>query len=138
MKTCNLFENYVFQATQFDNSDRYALATLTISRPGTSLRELQFLQDHYQAGVLENVPLDSVLLTVITNKPKDKRLKYWLSNYTDIFMISINGDIILKKPLDYETLDNYVFYAYATDSFMVCIKIILRNKLLKRKNLILC
>lgn len=108
-----------FQATQFDNSDRYALATLTISRPGTSLRELQFLQDHYQAGVLENVPLDSVLLTVITNKPKDKRLKYWLSNYTDIFLISINGDIILKKPLDYETVDNYVFYAYATDSFMV-------------------
>jgi len=110
---------YLFQATQFDNADRYALATLAISRPGTSLRELQFLQDHYQAGVLENVPLDSVLLTVITNKPKDKRLKYWLSNYTDIFSISINGDIVLKKPLDYETIDNYVFYAFATDSYMV-------------------
>ncbi|XP_001942850.2 protocadherin Fat 4 [Acyrthosiphon pisum] len=108
----------VIRATQFDNADRYALATLAISRPGTSLRELQFLQDHYQAGVLENVPLDSVLLTVITNKPKDKRLKYWLSNYTDIFSISINGDIVLKKPLDYETIDNYVFYAFATDSFM--------------------
>ncbi|XP_050523125.1 protocadherin Fat 4 [Daktulosphaira vitifoliae] len=108
----------VIRATQFDNSDRYALATLTISRPGTSLRELQFLQDHYQAGVLENVPLDSVLMTVITNKPKDKRLKYWLSNYTDVFSVTVNGDITLKKTLDYETMDNYIFYVYATDSFM--------------------
>ena len=61
-----------FQATQSDNRDRYALATLAVSRPGTSLKELQFLQSHYIAGVLENVPLNSVLLTVITNRHRDK------------------------------------------------------------------
>lgn len=60
------------QASQHDNPDRYALATLTVSRPGTSLRDLQFLQSAYYAGVLENVPLHSVLITAVTNKPRDK------------------------------------------------------------------
>lgn len=60
------------QATQYDNADRYALATLTISRLGTSLHDLQFLHNHYYAAILENVPVHSVLITVITNKPRDK------------------------------------------------------------------
>lgn len=60
------------QATQYDNPDRYALATLTISRPGTSFHDLQFLHSNYYAAILENVPVHSVLLTVITNKPRDK------------------------------------------------------------------
>lgn len=60
------------QATQYDNPDRYALSTMTVSRPGTSLKDLQFLQSHYYAGVLESVPLNSVLLTVITNRHRDK------------------------------------------------------------------
>lgn len=60
------------QASQHDNPDRYALATLTVSRPGTSLRDLQFLQSAYYAGVLENVPLHSVLITAVTNRPRDK------------------------------------------------------------------
>ncbi|XP_065202017.1 protocadherin beta-11 isoform X2 [Planococcus citri] len=108
----------VVRATQFDNADRYALATLTISRPGTSLHDLQFLHNHYFAAILENVPVNSVLLTVITNKPRDKRLKYWLSSYTDTFNVTPNGDIILKRPVDYETVDNYGFLVYATDGYV--------------------
>lgn len=62
----------IFQATQFDNADRYALATLTVARPGSSTRDLTFLQSHYYAGVLENTPIGSVILTVVTNKPRNK------------------------------------------------------------------
>ncbi|XP_073972027.1 protocadherin Fat 4-like Cad96Ca [Rhodnius prolixus] len=108
----------VVKATQSDNRDRYALATLTLSRPGTSLKELQFLQSHYVAGVLENVPLNSVLLTVITNRHRDKRLRYWLDNHTDMFSVISTGDIILKNHLDYETEDKYLFQVYATDGVM--------------------
>ncbi|BES97298.1 CA [Nesidiocoris tenuis] len=105
----------VVKATQNDNRDRYALATLTVSRPGTSLKELQFLQSHYVAGVLENVPLNSVLLTVITNRHRDKRIKYTLDDFTDMFSVLPSGDIVLRKHLDYETEDTYLFQVFATD-----------------------
>jgi hypothetical protein len=62
----------VLQATQHDNKDRYALATLTVSRIGAIPRELQFLQKNYLVGVLENAPVDSILLTAVTNNPRDK------------------------------------------------------------------
>ncbi|PSN55988.1 hypothetical protein C0J52_02158 [Blattella germanica] len=55
-------------AMRYDNPDRYALATLTVSRPGTIPRELQFLQKNYLAGVLENAPVNSILLTNDTAK----------------------------------------------------------------------
>uniref|UniRef100_A0A1B6EHK3 Cadherin domain-containing protein n=2 Tax=Cuerna arida TaxID=1464854 RepID=A0A1B6EHK3_9HEMI len=108
----------VVKATQYDNPDRYALSTLTISRPGTSLKELQFLQSHYFAGVLESVPLNSVLLTVITNRHRDKNLRFWLDNYENIFRVTPSGDIILQKPLDFETQDSYVFQVHCTDGYM--------------------
>uniref|UniRef100_A0A1B6C9V6 Cadherin domain-containing protein n=1 Tax=Clastoptera arizonana TaxID=38151 RepID=A0A1B6C9V6_9HEMI len=108
----------VVKATQYDNPDRYALTTLTVSRPGTSIRELQFLQSHYLAGVLESVPLNSVLLTVITNKHRERHLRFWLDNHTDTFKVTSVGDIILLKNLDFETQDNYIFQVYATDGIM--------------------
>ncbi|XP_014245575.1 protocadherin Fat 4 [Cimex lectularius] len=108
----------ILRATQSDNRDRYALTTLTVSRPGTSLKELQFLQSHYIAGVLENVPLNSVLLTVITNRHRDKRLRYTLDAHEDMFNVLQNGDIVLKQHLDYETKDTYIFQVIATDSIM--------------------
>ncbi|KAF6212648.1 hypothetical protein GE061_013174 [Apolygus lucorum] len=108
----------VVKATQNDNPDRYALATLTVSRPGTSYKELQFLQSHYVAGVLENVPLNSVLLTVITNRHRDKRIRYSLDNFQDMFSVLPSGDIVLRKHLDYETEDTYLFQVFATDGTM--------------------
>jgi hypothetical protein len=67
------------QATQYDNQDRYALATLTVSRLGAVPRELQFLQKNYLVGVLENAPVNSILLTAVTNNPRDKVgiFSYW-------------------------------------------------------------
>lgn len=54
-----------------DNKDRYALATVTISRKGAT-QALHFLQEVFLAGVLENVPVNSVLLTAVSNRPRDK------------------------------------------------------------------
>jgi hypothetical protein len=45
---------------------------LTVSRIGAIARELQFLQKNYLVGVLENAPLNSILLTAVTNNPRDK------------------------------------------------------------------
>jgi hypothetical protein len=61
----------VVRAIQYDNQDRYALATLIVSKAGTSLRELQFSKNEYSVSALENLPVNYVLLTVTTNKPRD-------------------------------------------------------------------
>lgn len=61
----------VVRAIQYDNQDRYALATLVLSKAGTSLRELQFSKNEYSVTALENLPVNYVLLTVSTNKPRD-------------------------------------------------------------------
>ncbi|XP_069687408.1 protocadherin-15 [Periplaneta americana] len=107
----------VVRATQFDNADRYALATLTVSREGAIPRELQFLQKSYLAGVLENAPVNSILLTVVTNKPRDKRLRFALEDVIHPGMFGINaaGDIILRQPLDYEMEDFYSFLVHVSD-----------------------
>lgn len=109
----------VVRAIQYDNQDRYALATLVLSKAGTSLRELQFSKNEYSVTALENLPVNYVLLTVSTNKPRDPRIKYWLSNDCgERFSISRQGDIILTQCLDYETEDSYKFTVYASDSLM--------------------
>ncbi|KAI5732173.1 hypothetical protein M8J77_022670 [Diaphorina citri] len=109
----------VVRAIQYDNQDRYALATLIVSKAGTSLRELQFSKNEYSVSALENLPVNYVLLTVTTNKPRDLRVKYWLSNdYGERFSISRQGDISLMQCLDYETEDSYRFTVYATDTLM--------------------
>ncbi|XP_021935515.1 protocadherin Fat 2 [Zootermopsis nevadensis] len=107
----------VVRATQYDNQDRYALATLTVSRAGSVPRELQFLQKNYLISVLENAPVNSILLTVVTNKPRDKRLRFWLKDTVHPGMFSVNsaGDIILRQQLDYETEDFYSFLVHVTD-----------------------
>jgi hypothetical protein len=43
-----------------------------VSRAGTVPREVHFLQESYLVGVLENAPLNSILLAVVTNKLRDK------------------------------------------------------------------
>ena len=65
----------VVQATQDDNPDRYSVTTLTIARdrsvslsPGGQLR---FSRAVYSGQVLENMPLNSVLLTLVTAHSTD-------------------------------------------------------------------
>ncbi|XP_049947286.1 fat-like cadherin-related tumor suppressor homolog [Schistocerca serialis cubense] len=107
----------VVRATQYDNPDRYALATLTVSRPGVVAGDLMFIQKHFSASVLENVPLGSVLLTAVTNKPRDRRVRFWLEDptHSGTFSITQSGDLVLRRALDYETLDNYQLKVHATD-----------------------
>lgn len=69
---CEVFNVY-FQATQYDNADRYALATLTVTRRSAGARRpLRFLQKVYTAAAPEDVPVGSVLLTLTTNRPGDR------------------------------------------------------------------
>ncbi|KAK6633404.1 hypothetical protein RUM44_004006 [Polyplax serrata] len=104
----------VVRATQVDNKDRYALSTVTISRKG-AIQALHFLQKLYIAGVLENAPVNSVVLTAVTNRPRDRRVRQWLEKDEGVFGVNNAGDITLLKPLDYEARDIYVFRVHATD-----------------------
>ncbi len=95
----------VIKATQFDNPDRYAVATLTVSRGGIYDTELRFLQRSYAVRILENVPLNSVVTTLLTNKPSDRRVHFYVGDGLPGKEFSVNekGDVILRKVLDYET-----------------------------------
>jgi hypothetical protein len=66
----------VIQATQFDNPDRYAVTTLTVTRGGIFDSDLQFVQHYYQSKILENVPLNSVVTTLLTNKPSSRKVHF--------------------------------------------------------------
>ena len=48
----------VIKATQYDNPDRYAVTTLTVTRGGIFDSDLQFLQRSYSVRILENAPLN--------------------------------------------------------------------------------
>ena len=63
------------KAHQVDNLDRYALTTLTVSRSWSFSPQLQYLQRRYSVQVLENVPVDTIILALAINKPIDQ-VKY--------------------------------------------------------------
>ncbi|XP_059090109.1 protocadherin beta-12-like [Tigriopus californicus] len=108
----------IIKATQFDNLDRYAITTLTVSRGGIFDSALQFLQKSYDVRILENVPLNSVILTLLTNKPSDRRVHFdiELSDLPDKeFSVSQRGDIKVRKVLDFEQVENYSFIVHAND-----------------------
>ena len=46
---------------------------------------LQFLQHSYSFRILENVPLNSVIGTLLINRPNDRRVKYRLIIFRKIF-----------------------------------------------------
>lgn len=108
----------VVKATQFDNPDRYAVTTLTVSRGGIFDSDLQFLQKKYDVKILENVPLNSVITTLLTNKPSDRRVHFYIKEKTlpgKEFSVNQKGDVILRKMLDYERKERYSFDVLATD-----------------------
>ena len=130
----------VVRATQFDNPDRYTVTTLEVSRwclylllvlpvlsrGGMYHGSLSFARPTYSAAVLENTPLNSVILTVISNRqvagggghgdhdyPQgDKRVQYYIEQQDlqgQEFSISNRGDLTLRKTLDFETRESFVF-----------------------------
>ena len=97
----------VIKATQTDNPDRYSLTTLTVSRRfSLSSGDISFLRKLYSSSVLENMPLNSVILTVVTASQNDQRVQFSIEPL-DLpgkeFSVSQRGDIVLRKHLDYET-----------------------------------
>lgn len=109
----------VIKATQFDNLDRYAVTTLTISRGGIFDSDLQFLQKTYDVKILENVPLNSVVTTLLTNKPADRRVHFYIDEENTLpgkeFSVNQKGDVVLRKMLDYELKESYSFVVTVTD-----------------------
>jgi len=137
----NLPITLVIKAVQTDNRDRYALTTLTIiSNKQSELTEIRFLKSNYTASVFESVPIGHTLLTVQTTRPSDDNYKLSSPSVTsslstsssssfksystkyqildddeNYFGIRNNGDIIVKKPLDYETKQWHSFRVMASD-----------------------
>ncbi len=108
----------VVKATQFDNPDRYAVTTLTVSRGGIYNTELQFMQSEYAVRILENVPLNSVVATLLTNKPSDRRVHFFVGEDTlpgGEFTVNQKGEVVLRKRVDFETQERYEFVVHATD-----------------------
>ena len=92
----------VVKATQFDNPDRYAVTTLTVTRGGIFDSDLQFLQTNYAVEVLENEPLNNVVATLITNRPSDKRVHFRIREKTlpnEEFSVNDKGHVVLRKKL---------------------------------------
>ena len=52
------------------------MTTLTVTRGGIFDSDLQVVQHYYQVKVLENVPLNSVVTTLLTNKPSSRKINF--------------------------------------------------------------
>ncbi|XP_018319632.1 protocadherin Fat 4 [Agrilus planipennis] len=105
----------VVRATQHDNPDRYALTTLTVSRPFLEGR-VSFLKRSFEIVVPESTPRCTVIGVLATNRPGED-LKYYVSNkdILETFAINPRGEVALRKSLDYEKTDEYFFKVFATD-----------------------
>jgi hypothetical protein len=104
----------VIRATQQDNPDRYALATLTVSRNvGNGIR---FLHSTFYIKVPESTPVGAAVTSFTNNRP-NQHLRYFVSdqNILKIFAINTKGELSLRKKLDYEDKPEYVFKVFATD-----------------------
>ncbi|XP_037943095.1 protocadherin Fat 1-like [Teleopsis dalmanni] len=108
----------VIKATQIDNPDRYALTTVTLSRPGThsDLTTLAFVQKKFFMRIREDTAVGNRILALPTNKP-GKHLKYTITDpiNSQFFSVGTLGEVILIKPLDYEKITRHDFQVHATD-----------------------
>ncbi|XP_024879634.1 protocadherin beta-11-like [Temnothorax curvispinosus] len=115
----------VIKATQVNNADRYALATVIVSREDTvgptagGRLPVKFVLKNHQTSVPENTPSGSVLLTTGVNKA-DPGLKFWLVGPVEDlerFSITNSGELILKGNLDYERRVQHSFLVHVTDGY---------------------
>ncbi|XP_020711397.2 protocadherin Fat 4 [Athalia rosae] len=115
----------VIKATQIDNPDRYALATVVVSRDGGlgagptagGRLPVRFVLKDYQASVPENTPPGSILLTAGVNKI-DPNLRFWLVGAVEDlerFAVTRSGELILKGTLDYERRIQHSFLVHVSD-----------------------
>ncbi|XP_056632949.1 cadherin EGF LAG seven-pass G-type receptor 2-like [Diorhabda sublineata] len=104
----------VIRATQQDNPDRYALATLTVSR--YIAKGIKFLHSTFYVRISEALPTGAVVATLSNNRPGEQ-LRYFVSdqNIFKTFSLNTKGELSLKKKLDYEDRPEYYFKVFATD-----------------------
>ncbi|CAG9782647.1 unnamed protein product [Diatraea saccharalis] len=127
----------VIKATQVDNPDRYALATLSLSRAARAApaRAVRFTRRQYDAAVPEDAAPAARLLTLHTEPPATptvgihadtpprrtriytSSLQFYVSDrsFLEKFAIDSAGEVLLRRPLDYETTDSYHYQVMVTD-----------------------
>ncbi|XP_077554515.1 protocadherin Fat 4-like Cad96Ca isoform X2 [Haemaphysalis longicornis] len=111
----------VVRATQHDNADRFTLTTLTLTTDRFPPHELHFLQDEYEARVLESTPPGQALLMLQTTRSAGDKgaIRFELmddgSGDTAPFAVHASGELILVQSLDYETKRFYTMQVLATD-----------------------
>ncbi|XP_011503824.1 PREDICTED: protocadherin-16 [Ceratosolen solmsi marchali] len=120
----------VIKAVQIDNPDRYALATILVSRESNikdnfineirrSRLPVRFIFEDYHASISENTPPGSIILTAGVNKI-DPNLKFWLigaNEDLEKFSITNSGELILKSNLDYERRIYHSFRVHVMDKY---------------------
>ncbi|XP_017769674.1 PREDICTED: cadherin-related tumor suppressor-like [Nicrophorus vespilloides] len=104
----------VIKATQQDNPDRYALSTLTVYKKFQS--SLKFLKHVFYVRASEALPPGAVLTMLSNNRPGE-HLRYFVSEQglLKVFSINTRGELGLRKKLDFEERNEYVFKVFATD-----------------------
>ncbi|KAL4718040.1 hypothetical protein ACJJTC_009379 [Scirpophaga incertulas] len=128
----------VIKATQVDNADRYALATLTVTAttsappstpPSTPPRAppsappsappaapVRFTRRAYLAAVREDAAPGTTLLALHTAPPAEG-LQFYVSerSFLDKFAINGAGELLLRRPLDFEETQAYHYQVMVTD-----------------------
>ncbi|OWR54215.1 Cad96Cb isoform C [Danaus plexippus plexippus] len=102
----------VIQATQVDNPDRYALATLSVSRAGSG--SVSFPRRLYSVSVREDSAPGSVLLSLEARGQGP--LQYFVSDrsFLQQFAISEAGELLLRRALD-RLVRHYDYQVMVTD-----------------------
>ncbi|XP_050352850.1 protocadherin-16 [Nymphalis io] len=113
----------VIKATQVDNPDRYALATVSLRRGAGGGGGVRFSRRAFSVSVPEDAPPGSVLAALSTRAADQASaapavpLQFYVSerSFLEKFAINGAGEVLLRKPLDYEVEDSYHYQVMVTD-----------------------
>ena len=98
------------------------MTTLTVSRGGRFSPSLSFLSRLNTAEILENTPLNSVVLSLAWVAGNSAHRPVQFSIREDElpgreFSVSSRGELILRKTVDFETRESYEFSVTASDGW---------------------
>ena len=101
---------------------RYSVTTLTVSRGGRFSPSLSFLSRLNTAEILENTPLNSVVLSLawVAGTAAHRPVQFSIDRDElpgREFSVSSRGEVILRKTVDFETRESYEFSVMASDGW---------------------
>ena len=101
---------------------RYSVTTLTVSRGGRFSSSLSFLSRLNTAEILENTPLNSVVLSLawVAGTASHRPVQFNIDRDElpgQEFSVSGRGELILRKTVDFETRESYEFSVTASDGW---------------------